>query len=181
MGAQSTPRYLLLPRFALLAAVLFLLLPLDALAVDEQKRLVFFHTHTGKSLDVVFAVGDEPIPAALNQINDFLADFRNGEVIEIDPELLHLLYDIQQSLGSSGRYEVISAFRSPQTNEMLREQGRGVARKSQHILGTAIDVRLSDVELRDLRDAALAQQRGGVGYYPRSNFVHIDTGRVRQW
>ncbi len=168
-------------RPALFVAVLALLLPIGAFPDHDEKRLVFFQTHTGKSIDVVFAVGDELVPAALSEVNVFLSDFRNGEVIEIDPELLHLLYDIQQALGSSGRYEVISAFRSPQTNEMLREQGRGVVRNSQHLLGTAIDVRLSDVELTALRDTALAQQRGGVGYYPRSNFVHIDTGRVRRW
>jgi uncharacterized protein YcbK (DUF882 family) len=158
-----------------------LLLPVKhALGMDE-KRLSFYHTHTGETLDVTFARGGKFIQPALQEINEFLADFRTGDVTEIDPELLNLIYDIRESLGSRGRYEVISAYRSPKTNDMLRSRSSGVASKSQHLLGKAIDVRLDDVELPKLRDAALAQKRGGVGYYAKSNFVHVDTGRVRRW
>jgi uncharacterized protein YcbK (DUF882 family) len=158
----------------------FLLPARPANAMDER-RLSFYHTHTGKTLDVTFARGGEFIQSGLDKINEFLADFRTGDVTEIDPELLNLIYDIRQSLGSEGRYEVISAYRSPKTNDMLRSRSSGVAKNSQHLLGKAIDVRLDDIELPKLRDAALAQQRGGVGYYGKSNFVHIDTGRVRRW
>jgi uncharacterized protein YcbK (DUF882 family) len=162
-------------------SVVGLLLPIrQAIGLDE-KRLSFYHTHTGETLDVTFARGGEFIRPALEKVNEFLSDFRTGDVTEIDPELLNLIFDIRESLGSQGRYEVISAYRSPKTNDMLRSRGGGVAKNSQHLLGKAIDVRLDDVELPKLRDAALAQQRGGVGYYAKSNFVHIDTGRVRRW
>ena len=130
---------------------------------------------------MTFSRGGKFIASALKEVNDFLSDFRTGDRIEIDPELLNLIYDIRESLGSKGRFEVISAYRSPKTNEMLRGRSGGVARNSQHLLGKAIDVRLSDVKLPKLRDAALAQKRGGVGYYEKSDFVHIDTGRVRRW
>jgi len=99
----------------------------------------------------------------------------------IDPALLDLLYDLQAAVGSHGRYEVISAYRSPQTNQMLRSRSSGVALKSQHMAGKAIDVRLRDVPLKRLRDTAIEMQRGGVGYYPESDFVHLDTARVRRW
>ena len=95
--------------------------------------------------------------------------------------MLDFLYDLQRTLNSSGTFEVISAYRSPQTNEILRSRSKGVARRSQHLLGKAIDVRLDDVALKKLRDTAIEMQRGGVGYYPQSNFVHLDTGRVRRW
>lgn len=158
-----------------------LMLPVkQALGIDE-KRLSFYHTHTHKRLDVTFARGDRHIDSALTEINAFLSDFRTGDATTIDPELLDLIYDIRESLGSKGTYEVISAYRSPKTNEMLRSQSGGVAKNSQHLLGKAIDVRLDDVDLPKFRDAALAMQRGGVGYYKESNFVHVDTGRVRRW
>lgn len=158
-----------------------LLLPVKhALGMDE-KRLSFYHTHTGKKLDVTFSRGGKFIDSALDEVNDFLSDFRTGDATAIDPELLNLIYDIRESLGSEGRFEVISAYRSPKTNDMLRSRSGGVAKNSQHLLGKAIDIRLDDVDLPKLRDAALAQKRGGVGYYAKSNFVHIDTGRVRRW
>jgi uncharacterized protein YcbK (DUF882 family) len=99
----------------------------------------------------------------------------------MDPKLLDFIYNIRESLASSGTFEVISAYRSPKTNEMLRDRSGGVARNSQHLLGKAIDLRLDDVDLPKLYDVALAMQRGGVGYYEKSNFVHVDTGRVRRW
>ena len=141
----------------------------------------FFHTHTSERLDIVYKRDGEYIPEALTEINEFLRDFRNGEVAVIDPQLLDLIADIRDELGSDGTYEVVSAYRSSETNAMLRRRSGGVARNSQHLLGRAIDVRLSDVETARLRNAALAMQRGGVGYYAKSNFVHIDTGRVRRW
>jgi len=121
------------------------------------------------------------VPDALKEINVFLSDFRTGDVAEIDPQLLDLIYDIRAELGGDGTFEVISAYRSPATNEMLRQRSGGVARNSQHVLGKAIDVRLTNIELTKLRDKAISMQRGGVGYYAKSHFVHIDTGRVRRW
>jgi len=149
-------------------------------AIDER-RLDFQHTHTGKRLDVAYKRNGEYVPDALNKINAFLQDFRTGESAEIDPELLDLIYDLRQELGGEGTYEVISAYRSPKTNDMLRSRSSGVAKNSQHLLGKAIDVRLTGVELPKLRDTAIAMKRGGVGYYERSNFIHVDTGRVRRW
>ncbi|MEJ2173218.1 MAG: YcbK family protein [Woeseiaceae bacterium] len=158
-----------------------LTIPLDqAFSVDER-RLTFYHTHTQKTLEVTYAVGGGYIDAALDELNEFLSDFRTGDTTTIDPELLDLIYEVRESLGSNAAFEVISAYRSPRTNEMLRSNSSGVARNSQHLLGKAIDVRLRGVPTRTLRDAAIDLQRGGVGYYEQSDFVHMDTGRVRRW
>ncbi|HEX6260618.1 MAG TPA: DUF882 domain-containing protein [Woeseiaceae bacterium] len=162
-----------------LLAVL-LLSPEPALSIDERK-LSFYHTHTARRLDVVYARGGEYIGSALADIEDFLSDFRTGDRKSIDPELLDLIYEVREAVDSDGTFEVISAYRSPQTNEMLRGKSSGVAQNSQHMIGKAIDVRLQGVDLEQFRDAAIAMQRGGVGYYAESNFVHLDTGRVRRW
>ncbi len=158
-----------------------LMLPLRRAGAVEERRLAFYHTHTGKRLDVVYKHNGEFVPEALSVINTFLSDFRTGEVADMDPHLLDLIYDLREATGSESTYEVISAYRSPATNDMLRQRSGGVAKNSQHLLGKAIDVRLSDVDLTKLRDTAIAMQRGGVGYYASPNFVHIDTGRVRRW
>lgn len=149
----------------------------------SDKQLSFYHTHTGKRLDVVFSRNGTHVPEALDDINAFLSDFRTGDAVEIDPELLDLIYDVRVALGSQGAYHVISAYRSPATNEMLRGRSKtsGVAKNSQHTHGKAIDLRLEGVPTIALRDQAIAMQRGGVGYYAKSDFVHIDTGRVRRW
>jgi uncharacterized protein YcbK (DUF882 family) len=167
--------------WAAIALVVGLLVPLDqAFSVDER-RLTFYHTHTQKTLDITYAVGGQYIDSALLEINGFLADFRTGDAAVMDRELLDLIYDVRASLGSEAPFEVISAYRSPKTNEMLRSESSGVAKRSQHLLGKAIDVRLRGVRTDALRDAAIALQRGGVGYYEQSDFVHMDTGRVRRW
>lgn len=132
-------------------------------------------------MSVTYKRENEYVQDALSNINAFLFDFRTGDLTNIDPQLIDLIYDIREALGSKGTYEIISAYRSPATNEMLRQRSGDVAKNSQHLLGKAIDVRLTDIELPELRDAAIAMQRGGVGYYASSNFVHIDTGRVRRW
>ena len=154
----------------------------QSLTLDER-QLSFYHTHTGKRLNVVYSRDGEYIPSALEEINSFLFDFRTGDEAEMDPELLDLIYDVREELGSDSTYQVVSAYRSPKTNEMLRgrSQNTGVARKSQHLLGKAIDVRLEGVKTSALRDTAIAMKRGGVGYYEASDFVHMDTGRVRRW
>ena len=150
---------------------------------NNERRLSFYHTHTGKHLDVVYFRNGVYIPSALEEINRFLYDFRTGDNAEMDPELLDLIYDVRTALGSDGTYQVVSAYRSPKTNEMLRSRGpnSGVAKNSQHLLGTAIDVRLEGVKTATLRDTALAMKRGGVGFYAASDFVHLDTGRPRSW
>lgn len=151
--------------------------------VTDERSLSFYHTHTRLSLEVVYFKNGEYVDEALDDINEFLSDFRTGDVAEIDPTLLDLIYDVRESLGSDGTYQIISAYRSSTTNEMLRtrSESSGVAKKSHHILGEAIDVRLVGVPTTKLRDAAISMQRGGVGYYEKSDFVHMDTGRVRRW
>ena len=155
--------------------------PPKAVRAADARQLSFYHTHTRLSLDVVYYANGEYVDSALDEINRFLKDFRTGDVNEINPELLDLLHDVRNELGSEEPYEVISAYRSPQTNEMLRATTSGVAKKSQHLKGNAIDVRLRGVRTDTLREAALHMERGGVGYYPKSDFVHMDMGRVRQW
>lgn len=160
-----------------------LLMPADRVFAASDKQLSLYHTHTQRNLDITYAREGKYIDTALTYINKFLADFRTHDIAEIDPNLLDFIHDVRELLGSSGRYEVISAYRSPATNEMLRTRSNdsGVAKNSQHLLGKAIDVRLDDVKLTELRDAAITMQRGGVGYYKDSNFVHLDTGSVRRW
>jgi uncharacterized protein YcbK (DUF882 family) len=173
-----------------LVVALVITLPLSTLSaasrlpgMDDERQLSFYHTHTGKRLEIVYARNGDYVPSAIEKINHFLFDFRTGDRAEMDPKLLDLIYDVREALGSDGTYQVVSAYRSPKTNEMLRSRSAksGVARKSQHLLGKAIDVRLEGVKTRKLRDTAIAMQRGGVGYYEASNFVHMDTGRVRRW
>ena len=166
-------------RAAVLATVV--LLPVNSTSSVDQRSLSFYHTHTLKTLDITYAVGGEYVESALAEINDFLADFRTGDATVMDPALLDLMYDVRASLGSKGTFEVISAYRTPETNEKLRDGSSGVAKYSQHLLGKAIDVRLRNIDSSILRDAAIKIRRGGVGYYRKSDFVHLDTGRVRRW
>lgn len=146
-----------------------------------ERVLKFYHTHTGDSLQVVYFRRGDYDPDALDQLKVFLADWRNGKQHDLDPKLMDILWQLQQATGSSNTWEVISAYRSPETNEMLRSRSSGVASKSQHLLGTAIDVRLRGTDLEVLRDNARSLKLGGVGYYAKSDFVHVDTGRVRYW
>jgi uncharacterized protein YcbK (DUF882 family) len=140
------------------------------------------HLHTSERIGLVFAVGDSYVDPALSRLNVFLRDHYSQEVGVMDPQLYDLLHLVRRSLGARGSFEVISGYRSPSTNERLRTtRGGGVATRSLHMDGQAIDVRLPGVPLAQLRDAAIALRAGGVGYYPRDNFVHIDTGRVRTW
>lgn len=165
----------------LAATGIMLAAPLEVLAKLTPKQLMsFYHTHTGEHLKIDYSC-DGCSPAAMNRLNNFLRDFRTGEVHPIDPALLDIIYGIQQKSGSRGVIEIISGFRSPRTNELLRSQSNGVARKSLHMKGQALDIRIVDLKTRDLRDAALSLHRGGVGYYAKSDFVHIDTGRYRYW
>jgi uncharacterized protein YcbK (DUF882 family) len=150
-------------------------------ASADSRDLAFYHTHTGKSLHVTYQKDGAYQKEALVEIEEFLKDFRNGERHPIDPTLLDILYEIKTQTGTQAPFEVISAYRSPATNEMLRTNSSGVAEKSMHLEGQAIDVRLRDVDLDRLRAVALRLERGGVGFYPGSNFVHVDTGRVRRW
>lgn len=166
----------------LAAAVPALAFPsLSAARTPGGRELRFFHTHTSEHLVVEYHDGQGYLGDALATVNRFLRDFRTGEAHEIDPRLLDLLHDLAGATETARPYEVISGYRSPHTNQMLRQRSEGVAAGSLHMQGMAIDIRLTDVPLASLRTAALAAQTGGVGYYPQSQFVHVDTGRVRAW
>ena len=150
-------------------------------AAVNSKSLSFVHTHTGEKLDAVYWRNGEYQPDVLQQVNHLLRDFRTNEVHAIDPALLDVLFDLRTQAGSDRAFHVISAYRSPQTNEMLRRSSTGVAERSMHMLGKAIDVRLESFPTARLAEVARSLRRGGVGYYPASDFVHVDTGRVRYW
>lgn len=145
------------------------------------RALNFTHTHTGERLSVEYFTRGSYLPDALTTVNHFLRDFRTGDIHTIDPELLDLLHRLAGTTETARPFQVISGYRSPATNEMLRHRSEGVAAGSLHMKGQAIDIRLADVPLPKLRAAALDVRRGGVGYYPASDFVHVDTGRVRMW
>jgi uncharacterized protein YcbK (DUF882 family) len=156
-----------------LGASLAMLAARPALALDEVPRsLSFAGLHTGESLRVT---------EALQQIDWVLRDFRTATSHPIDPRLLDQLHALSIRLGSSGHYDVISGYRSPTTNAFLAASSSGVAHNSFHMKGMAIDVRVPGVALDRLRDAARGLEAGGVGYYPSSDFVHVDTGPIRHW
>jgi len=140
-----------------------------------------YNTHTRETVKETFRDSSGFIPAALAKLAHVLRDHRSGESHAMDPNLYVLLVDVAAAAGSEPRYEIISGFRSPVTNEKLRSQGGGQAQQSQHLQGRAIDVRLKGVPSARLRDVAMALRRGGVGYYETSDFVHLDTARVRYW
>ena len=153
-------------------------------AKRRERVLSFFHTHTGERLTTPYCCDGVYQPEALVKINHLLRDFRQNEVKPIDPQLLDLLHELGGTLEVDAPFHIISGYRSPVTNTMLRERGgahTGVASQSLHMVGKAVDIRVPGVKLDDLRAAARSLKLGGVGFYPSSNFVHVDTGRVRYW
>lgn len=151
-------------------------------APSDVRALSFNHLHTSEHIALVYARGAQFVAPALTSLNHFLRDHYSGDVGVIDPELFNVLHQVRRGLGTEQPFDVISGYRSAHTNETLRTtRGGGVAKHSLHMDGKAIDVRLPGVALADLRDAAIELKLGGVGFYPRENFVHIDTGRVRTW
>jgi uncharacterized protein YcbK (DUF882 family) len=144
--------------------------------------LRFFHTHTGERLDIVYRRGDRYVPDALDELDRYLRDHRTGDIHHYDPQVFDLLHDLAGKVGKpNAEINVVCGYRTPWSNEFLRTHGHGVAQHSLHMQAMAIDIRLPGVTTADLRDAALALHRGGVGYYPSSQFVHVDVGRVRRW
>jgi uncharacterized protein YcbK (DUF882 family) len=154
-----------------------------ALAFPEAgvRRLGLNNLHTNEILDVAYWENGAYVPDALDAVNNVLRDYRTNEIHEIDPHLLDLLVMVSGKVESQGRFEVISGYRSAATNAMLHAESGEVAVHSLHMEGMAIDMRLPVVELSNLRDAALSLGLGGVGFYPTSDFVHADVGRVRTW
>jgi uncharacterized protein YcbK (DUF882 family) len=156
--------------------------PARLLADTRSERLLsFVHTHTGERLTVPYFADGQYLARGLGALNDFLRDFRTGDEHAMDPALFDILNDLRLATGARKPFQVISAYRSPETNAKLHANSPGVASGSMHVEGRAIDIRLADVSTSVLRDAALELRRGGVGYYRDSDFVHVDTGRVRRW
>lgn len=148
----------------------------------KEYRLRLFHTHTGERIDIVYRRGDQYLPEALDQLDHYLRDHRTGTVHHYDPRVFDLLHDLTADLGEPDtEVNVICGYRTPWSNEYLRTHGHGVASHSLHMQALAIDIRIPGVKTSDLRDAALAMHRGGVGYYSSSDFVHVDVGRERRW
>ena len=170
--------------------LLTLVAPVPGRAADftrqppREYRLRFYHTHTNERLEIVYRRGDQYVPTALAQLDYFLRDSRTGDVRHFDPRLFDLLYDLANTVqDADGEIDVVCGYRTPMTNEFLRTRSAhsGVAQHSLHMQAEAIDIRLPGIPTSEVRDAALRLQRGGVGYYSASNFLHVDVGRVRHW
>lgn len=185
MTRAVQPTELLLSRRSLLgvAGAALLLSPFGALRAQSAstRSLSFVHTHTSERLSVDYWCDGAFQTQCLAPLNHFLRDFRTGEVANMDAGLLDILYELQVLADRDATYEIISAYRSPLTNAKLSAKSSGVATKSLHMDGKAMDVRITGFSTKKLQQLALANQRGGVGYYAKSDFVHLDTGRVRSW
>lgn len=152
------------------------------LGTPSGRDLSLDHTHTREKIDLTYAIGSRYVPEALTDLDHFLRDHYSGLVGSMDPGLYDIMHALRVSLKARSPYQIISGYRSPNTNEHLRTtRGGGVAKRSLHMDGKAVDLRIPGVPLKELRDAALELKLGGVGYYPGSNFVHVDTGKVRSW
>jgi len=145
------------------------------------RELSFYNVHTGESLSTAYFEDGHYVPGALREVNYLFRDFRANQVKDIDTQLLDVLYDVRRELGTNRQISLVSGYRSPATNAWLAQFSEGVARHSMHMEGKASDIHIQGVQLADLQRAALSLGAGGVGYYPRSGFVHVDTGRVRRW
>jgi uncharacterized protein YcbK (DUF882 family) len=155
---------------------------LDTSSNASAYRLRLYHTHTNQRLDIVYRRGEEYLPSALQQLESFLRDHRTGAVHHFDPRLFDLLHDLTGRLGrQDAEIDVVCGYRTPWSNSFLRSRSRAVAKHSLHMQAMAIDIRVPGVDTATLRNAALSLHRGGVGYYSREQFVHVDVGRVRRW
>ncbi len=147
----------------------------------RDRKLSFYNTHTGEKLSATFWSDGNYLDDGIEEISWLLRDHRAGISSSMDPKLLDLLYQLQGTVEHQGEFHVISGYRSPATNELLNKRSSGVAKRSYHMLGQAIDVRLPGFDTSQLRKAAIALKGGGVGYYSSSDFVHLDVGSVRHW
>lgn len=170
---------------AAISAGAFFSLNGSALSSGETRTLSIYQIHTKESLTVTYMKGGKYIPSAMKKINYILRDWRRNEVITISPRTIDLMWELHADLGSKAPIHIVSGYRSPRTNAFLKKVGRNVARKSQHMVGRAIDLYFPDVPAVKIRNSALVRQVGGVGYYRSgggpTGFVHIDSGRVRHW
>jgi uncharacterized protein YcbK (DUF882 family) len=150
---------------------------------DSQYHILrLYNTHTAERINIVYRHGDRYLPDALAKLDRFLRDHRTGDVRHFDPRLYDILSDLTASVGRpGGELDIVCGYRTSSTNESLRAHTTGVAKNSLHIQAEAIDLRMPGIDTLKLRKAALALGRGGVGYYPHSDFIHVDVGRVRHW
>ena len=188
MNGDSTPA--LISRRKLLklglAAAVPMLIPGAAIAAyrvipKRSRSLSLYNLHTGESLKTTYFANGQYLPGALREIDHILRDWRENEVKPIDPALLDLLAGIHHRLETSQPFQIISGYRTPKTNAMLHIRTEGVAVRSLHLDGKAIDICVEGRSLKNVRRAAMSMFGGGVGYYPRTGFVHVDTGRLRFW
>jgi uncharacterized protein YcbK (DUF882 family) len=150
-------------------------------APSSARQLSFLNTHTGDTFSDAYWLDGDYVPDAMAAINHVMRDHRSGEAHAIDPRLLDQLHTLKGLVSASAPFQIISGYRSPATNAALHANSNGVAARSLHMDGRAIDIRVRGVQLSNLRDAALGMAAGGVGYYEASDFIHVDTGRVRRW
>ena len=148
---------------------------------DGARKISFRNSHTGETFSGVYRVGDKYLPDAFDRINIVLRDFRSNELFPIDPRVIDIIYSVHKMSGQNDPYEILSGYRCPKTNANLRSHSEGVAKNSLHMTGQAIDLRLPGYDTGQIKKLAVSLKAGGVGYYPRSNFVHMDTGDVRTW
>lgn len=146
-----------------------------------ERALRFYNLYTKEHLETAYWKEGEYLPEGLAEINHILRDIRTGKEKAMDRDLLDLLFALQQEVGNDEPFQIISGYRTPKSNALLRQHRKGVAKNSLHMYGKAIDIRLPHHRLRDVRRAAMKLKGGGVGYYPRSNFIHVDVGRIRYW
>ena len=167
-----------------LAGTLATIVPLGFASPAEARntwRVGFRHAHTGESFNGVYRVGNKYLPEAFERLNFVLRDFRTGEVFPMDPRVIDIMALIQRKANARQPIEIFSGYRSPRTNSNLRRASSGVAKNSFHMYGQALDLHIDGFSTRRLREIARSLKAGGVGYYPRSQFVHVDTGSVRSW
>ncbi|ATG73084.1 hypothetical protein CGX12_11210 [Zobellella denitrificans] len=181
MRECGTERRRFLLGLGALGAAALLPLPAGASLSAPVRRLSLYNLHSGEKVTATFWEQGRYLDEGLGSFSRLMRDLRRDEAFPIDPRLFDQLFLLQQRLGRQGEIQVISGYRSPRTNALLHRQGKGVAKKSYHMLGQAIDLRLPGVPLAELNRAARQLGAGGVGYYPGSDFVHLDTGPVRSW
>ncbi len=179
MGGRPSRRQFL--AFSLFATTAVLTRPPAVRAHAGERTISLYNMHTGESLKAVFWADGSYVSDGLGEINRLLRDYRTDDIIPIDPRLIDVLYRLRRKIGVRRPYHVVSGYRSPVTNAILRKNSTGVAKNSYHMRGMAVDTYLPKVELRTLQRAALSLRAGGVGYYPKPGFVHLDSGRVRSW
>lgn len=149
--------------------------------LHQPRKLAFHNLHTEEKLTLTYFDQGKYISGAVQELNHLLRDHRSGDVYNMDPGLYDLLHDLQSTLGGNKTIQVISGYRSPSTNAMLNKKSNGVATKSLHMQGKAVDIRIKGVDSKVIQQASIALNKGGVGYYQDSDFVHVDTGNIRHW